>query len=512
VDDARRRIHRRVDQNRAAGGERRRGDELMSARAIGAGIAPTRLRGAATRQWALRLMRDPLVAARRCHDAFGPFVMLADALPYYGRPRIPLLDVPVVLVAGSIFHREILDDPATWRPVSLLPGGPRGSAARRMTHGLMRMTGPRHAHYRKLLAAPLRRTSVDAMGSDMIRLAEQEIAAWPAGGVIELWSSIRRAVRSVTLGLLFGGDDDESRSIADAVTQITERKWARSALVFPVDLPLTPYRRLARDCEDLERRILAWAETKRGRNDTRDLAALIVNSPDLDGCPAGRETIAGHLPSLYAGATEAGQSTVFWTLILLAQHPDAARKLVAELRDCIAGARPSMEAIAALPLLDAVVKESMRLIPPVPLQVRVAQASTTLAGQRLPNRTHAVLGTFLTTRMPDLYPEPERFVPERWLKIDPTPFEFPVFSAGPRICPGYWFGLNAIKVTLAAILTRYRIAPAPNARVDYTIQPTMRPTGPVPVTLHPQDGAFTALSISGNVSDLVQIGGNSITE
>lgn len=484
----------------------------MSASVAGAGIAPARLRGAATRQWALRLMRDPLVAARHCHEAFGPFVMLADALPYYGRPRIPLLDVPVVLVAGSAFHREILDDPATWRPVSLLPGGPKGSAAKRMTHGLMRMTGPRHAHYRKLLAAPLRRTSVDAMGHDMIRLAEQEIAAWPAGEVIELWSSIRRVVRSVTLGLLFGGDDEQSRSIADAVTQITERKWARSALLFPVDLPLTPYRRLARDCEDLERRILAWAETKRGRDDTRDLAALIVNSPDLDGCPASRETIAGHLPSLYAGATEAGQSTVFWTLILLAQHPDAARKLVGELHNCIAGAPASMEAIAELPLLDAVVKESMRLIPPVPLQVRVAQAATTLTGQSLPDRTHAVLGTFLTTRMPDLYPEPDRFVPERWLKIDPTPFEFPVFSAGPRICPGYWFGLNAIKVALAAILTRYRIAPAQNARVDYTIQPTVRPTGPVPVTLCPQDGAFTALSISGNVSDLVQIGGNSTTK
>jgi len=484
----------------------------MSASAAAAGIAPVKLRGAATLQWAMRLMGDPLVAARQCHKVFGPFVMLTDALPYYGHPRVPLLDVPLVLVAGSAFHRDILDDPTTWRPVSLLPGGPKGTAARRMTHGLMRMTGPRHAHYRKLLAAPLRRTSVDAMGGDLIRLAEQDVAAWPVGETIELWSYIRQAVRSITLGHLFGGDNAESRSIADAVTQITERKWARSALALPLNLPLTPYRRLVRDCEDLERRILAWAETKRGSNDTRDLAALIVNSPDLDGCPASSTTIAGHLPSLYAGATEAGQSAVFWTLILLTQHPDIARELLGELRDCTTGAPPSMEAIAELPLLDAVVKESMRLIPPVPLQVRVAQEPAMLAGEPLPKRTHVVLGTFLTTRMPDLYPEPERFVPERWFRIDPTAFEFPVFSAGPRICPGYWFGLNAIKVTLAAILTRYRIALEPNARVDYTIQPTVRPTGPVPVTLHPQDGAFTALPICGNISDLVQLGSKSTAQ
>jgi len=68
--------------------------------------------------------------AHRPAEALGPFVMLTDVLPFYRYPRAVLLDVPLVLTAGSAFHREILENPAVWRPVSLLPGGPRNSAAR----------------------------------------------------------------------------------------------------------------------------------------------------------------------------------------------------------------------------------------------------------------------------------------------------------------------------------------------------------------------------------------------
>jgi cytochrome P450 len=259
-----------------------------------------------------------------------------------------------------------------------------------------------------------------------------------------------------------------------------------------------------RDSEVLERRVLAWADGKRGRSDDRDLAAIIVNNPDPDGNPPSNATIAGHLPTLYAGATEAGQSTLFWTLILLAQHPRIARELVDELQNRLGGAPPSMEAIADLPRLDAVVKESMRIIPPVPLQMRVAERETSLAGYRLPHGTRVVLNAFVTTRMPGLYPEGDQFRPERWATIDPSPFEYPVFGAGPRICPGYWFGLSAIKIALVEILMRYRLAVAPNTRIDYEIQPTMRPAGRVPVTVYRQDGAFAAVPIRGDIHKLVR--------
>ena len=133
--------------------------------------APVRMTGLAALRWALRFGLDPLTATHRVFDDFGPFVVLAEALPFMRRPRAVLLSVPLVLTAGAAFNRELLSDPATWRGVSLLPGGPRNSAARRLSMGLTRTTGYQHTHYRKLVAPPLRRTSVIVLPEKMARLA-----------------------------------------------------------------------------------------------------------------------------------------------------------------------------------------------------------------------------------------------------------------------------------------------------------------------------------------------------
>src|SRR5262249_62331285 len=142
---------------------------------------PVRLTGPAALRWGFRFARDPLMATRRCFETFGPLVMLAEALPFIRPGRVAIFDVPLVLTAGAAFQRELLADPETWRGVSLLPGGPRNSAARRMSLGLTRLTGQRHAHYRKLLAPPLRKPNVEALAQSMAKIAQAELESCPPG-------------------------------------------------------------------------------------------------------------------------------------------------------------------------------------------------------------------------------------------------------------------------------------------------------------------------------------------
>jgi cytochrome P450 len=467
--------------------------------------APVRMTGLAALRWALRFGLDPLTATHRVFDDFGPFVVLAEALPFIRRPRAVLLSVPLVLTAGAAFNRELLSDPATWRGVSLLPGGPRNSAARRLSMGLTRTTGYQHTHYRKLVAPPLRRTSVIVLAEKMARLAEAEVASWPVGKTIDIWESPRRLMRGFAVELLFGGGSEHNYLIADSVSRLMEGKWGGSAFAFRINLPITSYGRIVRDSALLEQRLLEWARNKRGQVDDSDLASIILNSPDADGHPPSDATIVGQIPSLFAAAFEAGQSVLTWTLLLLTQHPRIAAQLLDELRNKVGGTSPALSDVGDLPYLDAVVRESMRILPPVPLQLRVAQCDTKIFGHHMPRGTRVILNTFLTNRMPHLYPEADVFRPERWFTIAPTAFEFPVFSAGPHSCPGYWFGSTAVKIALAAILTRYRLALAPGTRIDYRVQPTMRPLQSVRMVLHPQDGALTATPISGRIRDLVKL-------
>src|SRR5262249_59806275 len=121
--------------------------------------APVRVSGLTAWRWALQVGLAPLTATRRVFDDLGPFVVLAEALPFLRRPRAVLLNVPLVLTAGAAFNGELLSDPATWRGGSLLPGGPRNSAARRLSMGLTRTTGQQHPHYPNLRAPPLPQTT-----------------------------------------------------------------------------------------------------------------------------------------------------------------------------------------------------------------------------------------------------------------------------------------------------------------------------------------------------------------
>jgi cytochrome P450 len=471
-----------------------------------AAVKPVRLTGTAALRVGLSFARDPLLATRAAFDRWGPFVILAEGIPFSKRARAVMLGIPLVLTAGAAFNAEILTDPETWRGVSVLPGGPKNSAARRMIAGLPRLTGEQHEYYRKLISPPLRRTSVEAICPAIARIADAEAASWPSGEIIDLWDAVGRIMQRASVELLFGGADDRARAIIALAGRMMELKWGPGAFALPINLPFTTYGQIVREAEKLERHILQWAAAKRGHPDDRDLASIIVNNPDAAGRAPDDAALVAHIASLFALSSEGSQSALTWTLLLLTQHPRIMATLRDELCSKLGGTSPSLDRAGELPYLDAVVKESMRILPPVPLQIRVAQRDTTIAGYGLPQRTRVIINPFLTNRMPDVYPDGDAFHPERWLDITPNSFEFPVFSAGPHLCPGYWFGTAAVKIALAAILMRYGLDLPPDMRVDYRAQPTLRPRQRVDVRLRRvEDDTRAVTPISGTIRNLVKI-------
>jgi cytochrome P450 len=467
-------------------------------------LAPIHLTGPAAVRAGWRLLRDPITAMRQNHAEYGPLILVSDLLPFTGSVKLATMGLPLILAAGPEFNNEVLNNPAVWRPVGIFPGGPRNSAARRLGAGLARMNGPRHAHYRRLLVPPLRKGSVEALGDKMIRLADEEIAAWPEGETIDLWERVCRLMHSYAIGLLFGNDRERGYPIAEMISDLFALKWSPAVRACPINLPVTPYGQFLREGETLERCILDWAGKKRGVVDGADLLSIVVNNPEEDGNAARETTIVGLMPQLFGAVFETCQNALIWTLFLLAQHPRVAGELLDELQTGLADGTPILHDIAQLPWLDAVIKESMRILPPAPMQARVAQQDTSIGGHPVPKGSRILLSAFVTNRMPQRYPEPDSFWPERWASINPTPFEYLVFSAGPRNCPGYLLGMAMVKVAVATILRRHRIEFAPHGRLDYIARPGLRPRGRVEAILRRQDGAFSRPRIEGNIFDLVR--------
>src|SRR5262249_51889471 len=144
-----------------------------------------------------------------------------------------------------------------------------------------------------------------------------------------------------------------------------------------------------------------------------------------------------------------------------------------ELESVLHGDAPTIAQLERLPLLDRVLKESLRVLPPVPFVPRFTTAPSQVGSHTVPANVMVIPSMYVTHHMPEIYPEPERFNPDRWSAIEPSPFEFLPFGAGPHVCVGYNFALTELKIVLPMILQRYRLALAPDAQIDRYVHVTL---------------------------------------
>jgi cytochrome P450 len=112
-----------------------------------------------------------------------------------------------------------------------------------------------------------------------------------------------------------------------------------------------------------------------------------------------------------------------------------------------------------------------------------------------------------THRMPEIYPEPARFHPRRWESIEPSIFEYNHFSAGPRLCIGWQFALQEMKVVLAMLMQWIRLRCVPKLVINRTGVIVLTPEGGLPMIIHAQDRLFQhgVGGVRGNVRDMVEL-------
>jgi cytochrome P450 len=459
-------------------------------------VQPVTVRGARTLWYFLQLLRDPIDCVRTVTARHGPFVVF-ESFNFHRRGR-------TILAVGPEYNKAILGDPLAWRSAPMPISGPKGTALDRLSHNLVSLNGPRHAYYRKLLSQPIRSTNIDQLGAEMGRFVASAVASWPQGAV-DLWPLAQGLMRSVAIALLFGGDQVRGAALADQIGRLIAESKSPWTYLCRAGLPGKAFKRVLDRAESVERCALDFAATKRGVRNEHDLLSLLVNSPDETGAEASLDLIASQIPVLFGASYETCQTALTWTLFLLAQHPRVAKDLVDEVSAALGGTPLTLSKVARLPLLDAVVRESMRILPPVPNQSRTASQPTHLGGYEVMPGTSVVLSAFLTNRLPDLYDEPARFKPERWSRINPSTFEYLAFSGGPRVCPGFWFGTGVVKVAIAAIVSRFRVSVVRGTKIDRLVTATLAPRSGLQAILHPADGAWAAVPVTGQICDMVEM-------
>jgi cytochrome P450 len=464
-------------------------------------LSPAQIPGPPPMSWLrgilqmVRFERDPIAYLRTLHQTYGDLAQICDR---DGRR--------IFFALGPEYNRLLHADTERFVAKGFVIRGPRDSAQRRLATSLFTMNGERHKRHRHLLLPAFQKSALALYRADLVELLHQELDRWQPGQAIDLLHEMRRWSWNIAGKLLYGLDvSDASESLRDDIDRWVHRNASACVRMLRRDWPLTPYRRLLRHAERLERKIVAMRRAKDAADcQGHDVLSLLMRTRDEDGQALTDAELVGHAMTLFLAAFETTANTLTWTLFLLAQHPDVQADVLDEL-SFLHGGAPTVEQLNCLPLLDGVLKESMRLMPAVVLSRRISTVDGPIGPYFLPRKSRIFFSHYLTHHMPELYPEPERFRPERWWTINPSPAEFLPFGAGPRYCIGASFAQFVLKTALAMTLPRWRLTVAPNARVDRHVVVAMAPRYGMPMTVAPQDRQFEVSCVRGNIHEMVDL-------
>jgi cytochrome P450 len=415
----------------------------------------------------------------------------------------------LVFVFDPALNQQVLTDTRGFHASFAAIRGPRNSSQRRLTCGILSMNGEEHRRHRRLVAAPFQKQSILGYHADLVAQAERLGSRWKAGQVLDLDQEMNRYLLRVTSNLLFGFDHAE---LTDAIGTATER-WMNlnhevgiGALVSEATA-CKGYFSLLERAQELERLICEMLELRRqSQSQGNDVLSLLCRARDEANQSLTDDEIIGHAAALFGAAHLTTANSLTWTLLLLAQHPGVARALVAELRGELHGQAPEWGQLERLPLLDRVIKESMRVLPASGYSQRITTEPVQLGSLPVPPKTVVIFSQFMTHHLPDLYPEPERFRPERWLSITPHPYAFLPFSNGPRHCLGAYLAQMILRITLPVLLQRFCLRLVPGSVIDARIVSTMLgPTRGVPVQILPPEADFRSQPVAGNIHELVDL-------
>ncbi len=413
-----------------------------------------------------------------------------------------------VFAFGPEHNRAVLLQPDLFVATGFLFPGPKNSAQRRLLAGLFNLNGPRHLAHRRVLWPTFQRLTALGYRNAVTAVAEEHLAGWRYGEVRDVSAEMLALVARLNGRLLLGVAADDLVRQLEAATE----EWM--ALNTPLtvgaslslDLPRSWYEQAlacSERVESLTKQVLAVRQAAPAEG--TDLLAQLLRAHAESPAQVTAAEVVGEAAHVFAASNQSTRSALTWSLFLLSQHPAVTAELYRELRSNLYGDAPTLEQIERLPLLERVIQEALRLFPPVAYYTRATAAPAELGGKRLRPGTTVVFSHYVTHHMPDIFPGPERFDPDRWHTATPSPYEYLPYGIGTRMCIGITYASLVLRVVLPLVVQRFRLTVAPDIRVDRRVTTILSPRHPLPVRIDRPGPPFVAVPVAGDVHEMVEL-------
>ena len=390
-----------------------------------------------TSQW----MFKPIELMERCRRRYGPIFSMrlgpAHDVTVVAEPRLAkqvLAGDPNVLRAG--------DSNGIFRPVV-------GS------NSILLLDGDAHMRQRRILLPGFGASHAAEFIDHVREIAEKRLANWRPGQKLKLHDEMEAISFASIMRVVFGEHSDDSHAeLRRLIPEMMDRcdspftllPWFRREMAGG-----SPYARLMRVIDKIDAVLFETIAERRMDPMTQfreDSLSLLLRAEHEDGTPLGDREVRDEVLTMIMAGYETTTSGCAWALERLLRSPEQLERLVAEIEDGEGDA-----------YLDAVVKETLRARPVVPVVARHVSEAIELDGYLIPAGSTLMVSIYLVHNDPETYPEPERFRPERFLDGTPDGAAWIPFGGGVRRCLGARFAELEMKVVLTQVLASARLRP-----------------------------------------------------
>ncbi|HLM73368.1 MAG TPA: cytochrome P450, partial [Polyangiaceae bacterium] len=348
-------------------------------------------------------------------------------------------------------------------------------------------SGAKHRRDRKLLTPPFNAGAMRAYGAPIAEAAAEAAQRVLPGQRFSMLGMTQEIALDVIIRVVFGVEGKERvEKMRAAVLKLIE---SLSPLIFI--FPWTrrdfggigPWARFKRAIGAHDDLLLSEIQRRRAVAEERgDILSLMLRARYDDGSAMSDLELVEQLRGLLFAGHETTAVTLACAFHWLHHEPEVLGKLLSEL-DTL-GEDADADAFASLPYLEAVCLEALRLNPPVVDTGRAAREPFDLLGYTIPAGEGMNPSPLLLHMRSDIYPEPERFRPERFLERKYSPFEYIPFGGGARRCLGAAFAMYEMKIALGTVLRKYRLRSVGSKRIAFVRRGlTLGPRGGVPMMM-----------------------------
>ncbi len=418
----------------------------------------------------LRMARDPLPILLSLYERYGPIF------------SVRILHHPVVFMLGpeanhfiTVAHPENFH----WRESSF------GDLVPLLGDGLLTIDDAYHDRAREIMMPAFHRRQIAAAVEVMRAEADGAIATLRVGEIVNVYGWMRRLAMRIAMRALLGLDPDEAGKGATAAEHF-ERALSFYGIDFHLRLlrgPGSPWSKMVASRAVLDEIVFGEITHRRANPDSgkTDILSLLLGVRDDAGEGFSDREVRDQVMTLMFAGHDTSTSTLTFMMHELARHPDVVARLQQEQEQVLGGNAPTIDQLEReMPYLNMVLDEVLRLYPPAWIGPRRAVRDFEFGGCSVAEGAYVNYCSWASHRIPEVFPEPEAFVPERFAperKAALPRGAYVPFGGGQRICIGKRFGQTEVKLVATMLLQRLRLDALPGRTMTVRQMPTLSPKG-----------------------------------